>query len=61
MEIFRNPSTCPGHNCTFEEKEASSPKQKYKRKKFWVCDLFQACSELGHFNTLVQEMKLKDR
>ena len=35
--------------------------KQYKKKKFWVRDLFQARNELGHFHTLVQEMKLKDR
>jgi len=59
METSRNLSTSPGHNCTFKEKEASSPKQKKQEEKFWVRDLFQARRELGHFNT--QEMKLKDR
>ena len=35
--------------------------KKYKKKRFWVRRIFQARNELGHFNTLVQEMRLQDR
>ena len=35
--------------------------KKYKKKQFWVRRICQARNELGHFNTLVQEMRLQDR
>ena len=35
--------------------------KKYKKKRCWVRRIFQARNELGHFNTLVQEMRLQDR
>ena len=32
MERIRNPNTSPIHNCTFKEKEVSSPKQKIQKE-----------------------------